>query len=127
MAMPAIGGQPMRGITGTSVNAERIVATLNIAGDSAGMKKRRSEFSMPIIATPPRPSSRNGSMMRVSRTCQRELAGDRRVFRREGARERRRERASPPTTQISVTSGQRVDDVIAEPPRMLARRAELCG
>ena len=43
-----------------------IVATLNIAGDSAGMKNRRSEFSMPIIATATATVARNGSMMRVN-------------------------------------------------------------
>ncbi len=65
----------MRGITGTSVNAEMIVATLNIAGDSAGMKKRRSAFSMPIIATLTATVARNGSMMRVSRTVSASLPG----------------------------------------------------
>ena len=33
------------------VPVDTIVATLNMAGESAGMKKRRSELSIPIIAT----------------------------------------------------------------------------
>ena len=35
---------------GTTANAQKIVATLNMAGDSEGMKKRCSELSMPINA-----------------------------------------------------------------------------
>ena len=42
------------------------MATLNIAGDNAGTKNRRSELSMPIIATATATVPRNGSMMRVS-------------------------------------------------------------
>ena len=53
-------------ISGTSRNAHRIVATLNIAGESAGRKKRRSEFNMPIIATATATVVRNGIMIRVS-------------------------------------------------------------
>ena len=37
-AIAMIGGSPSRGISGTSANAPTIVATLNIAGDSAGRK-----------------------------------------------------------------------------------------
>ncbi len=39
---------------------------LNIAGDSAGMKKRPSAFSIPIMTTPSAIIVRKGSMMRVS-------------------------------------------------------------
>jgi hypothetical protein len=39
MAIATIGSSPMSGISGTSVNAHRIVTTLNIAGENAGMKK----------------------------------------------------------------------------------------
>ena len=42
------------------------MATLNIAGDSAGMKNRCSEFSIPIIATATATVVRNGSIIRVS-------------------------------------------------------------
>ena len=38
MAIATIGSRPSAGMTGTSVNAQMIVTTLNIAGDSAGMK-----------------------------------------------------------------------------------------
>ncbi len=64
--MPAIGGQPSRGINGTRVNAERIVAMLNITGESAGMKKRPTALSIPIMTTPRAIIVRKGSMMRVS-------------------------------------------------------------
>ena len=50
-------------MSGTSANAQKIVATLNIAGESAGMKNRRSEFSMPITATATATVVRNGSMI----------------------------------------------------------------
>ena len=40
--------------------------TLNIAGESAGRKKWRSEFSMPMKATAAATSTRNGNMTRVS-------------------------------------------------------------
>jgi hypothetical protein len=35
-----MAGSPRYGIRGTSANAHVIVATLNIAGDNAGMKNR---------------------------------------------------------------------------------------
>ena len=38
MAIAAIGCRPSAGMNGTSVNAQMIVITLNIAGESAGMK-----------------------------------------------------------------------------------------
>ena len=38
MAMAMMRGSPRAGITGTSTNAQAIVATLNIAGASAGTK-----------------------------------------------------------------------------------------
>ncbi len=66
IAIPAIGGRPTSGMSGTTANAQKMVATLNIAGESDGMKKRCSEFSMPISATATATVVRNGSMIRVS-------------------------------------------------------------
>ena len=43
------------------------MATLNIAGDSAGMKKRCSALSIAIRTAAVVTSARNGNMMRVSR------------------------------------------------------------
>ena len=48
--------------------------TLNIAGDVAGTKNRRSAFSMPMHAAATAMSSRNGMLTRVSYDRQRELA-----------------------------------------------------
>ena len=42
-----------------------IVATLNIAGDSAGTKKWPSAFSMPMNTAASATSVRNGAMMRA--------------------------------------------------------------
>ena len=50
-------------------------ATLNIAGASAGTKKRPSAFSMPIAATATATSGRNGNISRVSRTVSSNLPG----------------------------------------------------
>ena len=36
MAIPAIGGRPTRGMSGTTAKAQKMVATLNIAGESDG-------------------------------------------------------------------------------------------
>ena len=76
--MPRIGGSPKRGISGTIANAHTIVAMLNIAGESAGMKKRRSELSMPIIATEAATVVRNGSITLRQRRRQLEFARRRR-------------------------------------------------
>ena len=76
--MPTIGARPNRGISGTSAKALKIVATLNIAGDSAGTKNRRSEFSIPIIAAATASMVRNGSMIRVSWVVSSSLPGTRR-------------------------------------------------
>ena len=75
IAIPRIGGSPRRGITGTSTKRTAIVATLNIAGDSAGMKNRRSEFSIPIIATDAATVVRNGSITLVSVVVNSSLPG----------------------------------------------------
>ncbi len=48
---------------------------MNIAGDSDGMKKRRSEFSIPIIATATATVVRNGAMTRVSCVVSSSLPG----------------------------------------------------
>ncbi len=74
-AIAVMGGSPSRGITGTSSSAERIVAMLNIAGASAGTKKRCSELSMPIITAAIATSVRNGNTMRVSRTVSSSFPG----------------------------------------------------
>ena len=79
MAMPAIGGRPIDGISGTSRNAHRIVATLNIAGESAGRKNRWSAFNIPITATATATVVRNGIMIRVSWVVSSSLPGTRRA------------------------------------------------
>ena len=75
IAIAVIGGRPTRGISGTSSIAHRMLATLNIAGDSAGTKNRFSEFSIPMNAAATATSVRNGSMTRVSRTVNSSLPG----------------------------------------------------
>ena len=75
IAIAMICGKPRASITGTSVTAHRIVATLNMAGDSDGMKNRRSEFSIPIIATATATVVRNGAMTRVSSVVSSSLPG----------------------------------------------------
>ena len=70
-----MGGQPSRGIHGTMANAAATVATLNIAGASAGTKKRCSEFSIPIIATLTATAPMNGSMIRSSIVVSSSLPG----------------------------------------------------
>ncbi len=62
-------------MSGTIATAEKIDATLNIAGDTAGMKNRCSAFSMPISATATATVVRKGSMMRVSRVVSASLPG----------------------------------------------------
>jgi len=66
IAIPVMAGRPTRGISGTRPRAQAIVATLNIAGASAGMKKRRTELSMPLNATDAATVIRKGSRSRVS-------------------------------------------------------------
>ena len=113
--MPAIGGQPSRGISGTSVNAERMVAMLNIAGDSAGMKKRPSALSIPIITTPSAIIVRKGSMMRVSSVVSSSLPGHQRILGREPPGQLRRE---PPCRGHAGQRDQRerVEHEVAETP-----------
>ena len=52
-----------------------MVATLNIAGESAGTKKRCREFSIPIIATATATVSRNGHITRVRLAVSASLPG----------------------------------------------------
>ena len=66
MAMAVMRDCPNRGMSGTRASPHAIVATLNIAGDSAGTKKWCSAFSMPIATTASTIVSRNGSITRVS-------------------------------------------------------------
>ena len=75
IAIPTIGSRPTLGISGLSATAARIVATLNIAGESDGTKNRRSEFSMPIIAAATASVVRNGSMIRVRSVVSSSLPG----------------------------------------------------
>ena len=75
MAMPLIGFRPNRGITGAIAIALKIDATLNIAGESEGMKKRRRELSIPIIAAAIASVLRKGSMIRVNRVVRASLPG----------------------------------------------------
>ena len=62
-------------MSGTRANAQTIVATLYIAGDSAGMKNRCSELSIPIHAAATATNERNGSMIRVSSTVSSSFPG----------------------------------------------------
>ena len=75
MAGATMRGSPMRGMTGTSPIVHRIDPTLNIAGETAGIKNRCSEFSMPISAAASATIVRNGNMMRVSITVSSSLPG----------------------------------------------------
>ena len=75
MAMAVIAGSPKRSMIGITANAHTIVATLNIAGESAGMKNRRSEFSIPIMATAAATVVRNGSMILVNVVVSSSLPG----------------------------------------------------
>ena len=75
MAMPRIGSRPKRGIAGTSKSALPITPTLNMAGESAGVKNRLSELSMPITAAASATRVRNGSMIRVRVTVSSSLPG----------------------------------------------------
>ena len=62
-------------MTGARPIVQTIVPTLNIAGDSAGMKNRCSEFSMPMRAAATATSVRNGNITRVSETVSSSLPG----------------------------------------------------
>ena len=52
-----------------------IVATLNIAGESAGMKKWPSAFSIPMNTAATATSVRKGAMMRARYTVSSSLPG----------------------------------------------------
>ena len=75
MAMAVMAGRPRPGISGTRRIAHTMFATLNIAGDSAGMKKRCSEFSIPMTAAASATNVRNGSINRVRNTVSSSLPG----------------------------------------------------
>ena len=60
-----MGRMPSEGANGMSATAITIVATLNIAGESAGMKKWPSAFSIPMNTAATATSVRNGAMMRA--------------------------------------------------------------
>ncbi len=125
--MPAIRGQPNRGISGTSVNAARIVATLNIAGERAGMKNRRSELSMPIIATLSATIGRNGSMMRVRTIVSSSFPG---TVAYSGAIAPHQCRRDDPghDDAYDCNHEERVDDEVAETPcRLAAAYGEVAG
>ena len=119
IAIPMIGGSPRRGITGTSTNAHAIVATLNIAGDRAGMKNRRSELSMPIIATDAATVVRNGSIILVSVVVNSSLPG---VAANRGAIRLviGPGKDDPEDHQAAGNDEQRVDHEVAEMPRRVA-------
>ena len=61
--------------TGINTAIVAIVPTLNIAGDTAGTKKRRSELSIPMHAAASAISVRNGNMIRASVTTSSSLPG----------------------------------------------------
>ena len=88
IAIAMIGGSPSRVHHRHQRTAHRMVATLNIAGDSDGMKKRRSEFSIPIIATATATVVRNGSHDAGQLRRQLQLAGHRRELRGDERRNR---------------------------------------
>ena len=60
-----IGCTPSEDANGINASDITITATLNIAGESAGMKKWPSELSMPISTAATATSVRNGKMIRV--------------------------------------------------------------
>ena len=74
-AIAMIGSTPARGISGTSTTAHRMTLTLNIAGDSAGMKNRRSELSIPMQAAATATRVKKGSITRVKSTVSSSLPG----------------------------------------------------
>ncbi len=67
------GSMPVRVNTGTRITVHRMKTTLKSAGDEAGMKNRRSAFSMPMQAAATATSIRNGMLMRVSEIVRRVL------------------------------------------------------
>ncbi len=73
--MMTMGLTPSDGASGTRITAPAIVATLNIAGESAGMKKCCRAFNIAMKAAATAISGRNGNMMRVSRTVSSSLPG----------------------------------------------------
>ena len=112
-------GQPIRGINGTSVNADTTMAMLNIAGESAGMKKRPSAFSMPVTDTGERDHREEGQRNARQQRRQLELAWDERVAGREPAGEMRRQEPSGDDAR-ERHHDERVDGEVAEPPRLVA-------
>ena len=109
-------------------NAHRIVATLNIAGDNAGMKNRRSEFSMPIIAT--RDGDGREKRQHDARQLGRQLELARDVSANHGAMACviGEAKTIPISDEHAGDQEERVDDEIAEPPRRVAALASsACG
>ncbi len=92
-----------------------MVATLNIAGDSAGMKNRWSEFSMPITAAAIATNVRNGSMIRVSRTVSSSFPGTAR-YSPANALDQRLGEDDAEHHEDAGDDDERVDDVVAQPP-----------
>ena len=115
MAIAVIGGRPTCGISGTSRIALRMLATLNIAGDSAGTKNRLSEFSMPMNAAAIAISVRKGSMILVSRIVSCSLPGYLAVVLGEHRDERFRE-DEPCADQERSHDEQGIDDAVAQTP-----------
>ena len=70
-----IGSNPALGISGTSNRPLRMMLTLNIAGESAGMKNRRSELSIPMQAAATATRVRKGSISRVRVTVSSSFPG----------------------------------------------------
>jgi hypothetical protein len=75
MAIATIGATPSLAASGTSRSAHTIVPTLNIAGDSAGTKKRCRAFNIPISTAATVTIVRNGNMIRVNRIVSSSLPG----------------------------------------------------
>ena len=73
--MPTIGFQPRCAAAGTRQTAPKMMPTLNMAGETAGVKKRLSEFSIPVSTAARATSVRNGSTMRLNVTVSSSLPG----------------------------------------------------
>ena len=74
-AMAMIGSNPARGMSGTNTQALAITQTLSIAGETAGVKNRWSELSIPMHAAAMATRVRKGSMTRVSWTVSSNFPG----------------------------------------------------
>ena len=105
------------------MTAHTIVATLNIAGDSAGMKKRCSALSIAIITAAVATIARNGNMMRVRRIVSSSFPGTSRNPSAYSSHERLGEQDARDDDRAG-NQEKHGDDIRREPPRggSVARR-----